>query len=97
MGLSGSRYLKVFDGCYFRRDNCLTLNEMFKKINGESGYGLRVAGYELLPSTQCFAVPRDTGCFPAFSGISAALQLALVAGVAPVALVEERPGKAFGT
>ena len=33
-----------------------------------------------------------TGC-PAFSGISAALQLALVAGVAPVALVEERPSR----
>jgi hypothetical protein len=31
-----------------------------------------------------------TGC-PAFSGISAALQLALVAGVAPVALAEECP------
>jgi hypothetical protein len=25
----------VSDGCYFRRNNCLTLNEKIKKINGK--------------------------------------------------------------
>jgi len=39
-----SRYLKVSDGCHIRQNNCLTLNDKIKKINGErSGCALQVA------------------------------------------------------